>query len=243
MPALDPASPVPLYVQLAESLLGQIRAGALAPGQRIPSEHELAGRYGVGRPTVRQATGTLVRRGFVRRRRGAGTFVREPSAHVDLFSLGGTLASFAEQGLELQTDWVAPPEATVAPGELAVLGGREVFAMARRGCIGGEPVLVERIWMDARSFPDLDQHAPAGCSLSELVRTRYRLEPTAADQRFRVDLVGRALARWLGLEPGSPVLQVDRTLHFPGVGEAVVVRMDCRTDRFSFSQRIGADHG
>ena len=47
---LEPSSPLPLYHQLADELLRQIRAGAYPPGERIPSEHELARRYGLGRP-------------------------------------------------------------------------------------------------------------------------------------------------------------------------------------------------
>ena len=52
---LNPDSPVPLYHQLAEVLLDKIRAGDYPAGSRIPSEHQLAATYGIGRPTARQA--------------------------------------------------------------------------------------------------------------------------------------------------------------------------------------------
>jgi len=68
-------SPVPLYRQLADRLSAAIERGRFPVGERIPSEHELSRRYGVGRPTVRQATEVPVRRGLLRRRRGAGTCV------------------------------------------------------------------------------------------------------------------------------------------------------------------------
>jgi GntR family transcriptional regulator len=90
---LDPDSPVPLYRQLADELSAQISAGRLSAGERIPSEHELAARYSLGRPTVRQATEVLVRRRVLERRRGSGTYVSDVPPEVDLFSLGGTLAS------------------------------------------------------------------------------------------------------------------------------------------------------
>ncbi|HEX4355413.1 MAG TPA: GntR family transcriptional regulator, partial [Polyangiales bacterium] len=68
---LDAASPLPLYHQLAEELLAQITTGELVPGHKLPSEHELAASYGVGRPTVRQATDSLVQRGLLTRKRGS----------------------------------------------------------------------------------------------------------------------------------------------------------------------------
>ena len=59
--ALNPASPLPLYRQLADVLLARIREGEYPSGIRIPSEPELARTFRIGRPTVRQATDLLVR--------------------------------------------------------------------------------------------------------------------------------------------------------------------------------------
>jgi GntR family transcriptional regulator, transcriptional repressor for pyruvate dehydrogenase complex len=58
---------------LAERLLIQLRrqilSGALAPGQRIPSEQDISLAFGVGRTTVREALGGLVASGFATRQR------------------------------------------------------------------------------------------------------------------------------------------------------------------------------
>ncbi|MFW6357383.1 MAG: GntR family transcriptional regulator, partial [bacterium] len=91
---LNRSSPLPLYHQLAEAILAEIRSGVYAVGAKIPSENELAAVYSIGRPTVRQALDSLVRKGILVRRRGAGTFVAPQPETVDLFSLGGTMASF-----------------------------------------------------------------------------------------------------------------------------------------------------
>ena len=58
---LNPSLALPLYQQLADELSAGLQKGDYAVGSRIPSEHELAQRYGLGRPTVRQATEVLVR--------------------------------------------------------------------------------------------------------------------------------------------------------------------------------------
>src|SRR5688572_32774527 len=94
LPPLNPGSPVPLYHQLATSLSAAIAEGRFKPGERLPSEPELARRFGVTRPTVRQATRLLAERRLVEAKRGSGTFVRTPAEQVDLFSLAGTLEAF-----------------------------------------------------------------------------------------------------------------------------------------------------
>ncbi|HYO93665.1 MAG TPA: GntR family transcriptional regulator, partial [Polyangiaceae bacterium] len=96
---LNPASPLPLYHQLAELLSSRIARGELQPGARLPSEPELSRTHRIGRPTVRQATELLVQRGLIERRRGSGTYVRSAARRVDLFSLAGTLESFQAGGI------------------------------------------------------------------------------------------------------------------------------------------------
>ncbi|HEY6739521.1 MAG TPA: GntR family transcriptional regulator, partial [Actinopolymorphaceae bacterium] len=72
---LDRDSPVPLYHQLEQALLRLVTTETMAAGSRFPSETELCARFGVTRPTVRQALDRLVRVGVLRRERGRGTFV------------------------------------------------------------------------------------------------------------------------------------------------------------------------
>jgi GntR family transcriptional regulator len=234
---------LPLYAQLADKILAQIRAGEFSVGAKIPSEHELAKRYGIGRPTVRQATEMLVRRGYLLRRRGSGTFVTERESHVDLFSLGGTLSSFSRQGFELRTRLEEAPHLVSEEGD-HVFAGRLAYRMQRVGSVEGGPVLVETFWFDAAVFPFFDQLDVAGRSLSEVVLARYQLEATSADQRFSVVELTDAEAPLLGLKEGASVLLVERALHFRAGRSAVFAQMLCRTDRFRFSQHIsgGAQH-
>lgn len=72
---LDRLSPVPLYHQLERALLELIVGSGMAPDARFPSESELSARFGVTRPTVRQALERLVRVGVLRKERGKGTYV------------------------------------------------------------------------------------------------------------------------------------------------------------------------
>ncbi|MFI9247412.1 GntR family transcriptional regulator [Streptomyces sp. NPDC053086] len=55
----------PLYGQIAALLLGELRDGTIAPGERLPGERHLAAHFGVSRETVRQALEVLRRSGLV----------------------------------------------------------------------------------------------------------------------------------------------------------------------------------
>lgn len=66
------------HQQIRDNIEGQIRSGALKPGDRIPFEHELMAQYGVSRMTVNRALTPLDEAGLIERRKRAGSFVRLP---------------------------------------------------------------------------------------------------------------------------------------------------------------------
>jgi GntR family transcriptional repressor for pyruvate dehydrogenase complex len=67
--------------RLAALIEAQIDGGALAPGDRLPTEQKLADAHGVSRTVVREAVHQLKSQGLVRSRQGSGVFVTEPPAH------------------------------------------------------------------------------------------------------------------------------------------------------------------
>jgi GntR family transcriptional regulator len=241
---LDAAPPPPLYHQLAETLFAQIRAGDYLPGQRIPSEHVLAERFGVGRPTVRQATDALIQRGMLQRRRGSGTFVRSVPAQVDLFSLAGTLVSFEDRGIALSSELCGRSRKARVREPGHPLDGRDCAHIVRLSRVDDQPVLLEEFDFDAAHFPGLGRLSLTQRSISTLILEHFALRLQSADQTFRCVQLDASRARLLGLAGGATILRVDRTLNFALAPAAAFARMYCRTDRFAFSQRIGGNnHG
>ncbi|MGH8876897.1 MAG: GntR family transcriptional regulator [Stackebrandtia sp.] len=76
--AIDRQSATPYYQQLADALGQRLTSGALAIGERLPSENELCDQFGLSRATVRQALLLMQTRGLVTRVPGRGVYASEP---------------------------------------------------------------------------------------------------------------------------------------------------------------------
>ncbi|MEJ2201066.1 MAG: GntR family transcriptional regulator [Desulfuromonadaceae bacterium] len=238
---LNPRAPTPLYYQLAQKLEAGIAAGTYPTGSRIPSEPQLAARYGIGRPTVRQAIDSLVRKGLLSRRRGSGTYVCEPPQEIDLFSLDGTGASFRKKGVSMVSRLLGKTLLqTVSQEPRNPLVGRRAYVLSRLTSGEKKPILLEELYFDAELFPGFDRFDLSGQSLSKVAAEQYFLQPCGGRQNFGVDYLDGARGKLLEVDARTPLLRVERLLHFPQQSQAgFFSRLFCRTDQFVFSQTIG----
>ncbi len=89
-----------LYLQIADQVRSLIAAGEFAPGSRLPAERELAKRFGVSRPSLREALIALEVEGYVDVRPGSGIMVTTlKSAAPDDSSADGPLAILRARSL------------------------------------------------------------------------------------------------------------------------------------------------
>jgi GntR family transcriptional repressor for pyruvate dehydrogenase complex len=71
-----PIQPKKLSAEIVDQIKEHIASGNLGPGEKIPSERDLAVMLGVSRPSVREAIMVLEALGFLESRQGGGTYVR-----------------------------------------------------------------------------------------------------------------------------------------------------------------------
>ena len=119
---LEPIRPKKISEEIVSQVKQLISRGELKPGDRIPSERELATMLGVSRPSVREAIMVLEAMGFVESRQGGGTYVKaltESSIMNPLAKLvekrdPALLRSLAEvrMGLESWSAYLAAQRAT-----------------------------------------------------------------------------------------------------------------------------------
>ncbi|SFS74218.1 GntR family transcriptional regulator [Saccharopolyspora flava] len=157
--SVDHRSPVPLYFQVASQIEEAIASGALPVGARLDNEIELAGNLGLSRPTIRQAIGSLVDKGLVVRKRGAGTQVvfnhvkrslQLSSLHDDLTALDAAPSTRVLVN-ELRTP---PPEAARA---LGLSEQDQVLHLERVRHARGEPIARLRNYLPAGLLAPTDE--------------------------------------------------------------------------------------
>jgi DNA-binding GntR family transcriptional regulator len=235
---LDRRSPVPLYYQVSQQLEEAIASGAIKPGDRIDTEVEISERYGLSRPTVRQAIQELVNKGLLVRRRGVGTQVvhsqlRRP---VELTSLYDDLARARHQPRTkvLALEHV-PAESNVGTA-LGLPEGTDVQFLERLRSDGDQPLALMRNWIPF-SAATLDRETLESTGLYEVMR-RNGVQLRVANQRIGAKAATAGEARLLEIRAGAPLLTMQRTT-FDDAGRAVeYAEHSYRSDSYSFETTL-----
>ncbi len=125
-----------------QRLLELIQGGSLAPGDLLPSQHELARQLGISRPVLREAMQGLATAGLIEIRPGSGCYVRDPDRLTDPDVMFETLTH--ETALEaLEARMVVEVELAALAAARMTAADRgtieSVLARLRRGVARGQP--------------------------------------------------------------------------------------------------------
>lgn len=228
---------IPLYIQIAEGLIGQIETGALAPGERLPAERELSEILGVNRLTLRRALRVLETQGLIKRVHGVGTFIAEskidrPMDVVFRFTRGMQKRGFTPEARVISCE-VSVVEASLAR-DLALPLSSQAYQILRLRSINQEPVLLESYTIPLVRFPGLDRFDLEGRSIYEVMESEYGITIARARQSFEPVLASQFEADFLDLEIGAP-LMLERRISYDQDDRPVEHGKDrYRGDRFRF---------
>ena len=233
--------PLPLYVQLYETLRADIQAQRLKPHQQIPSERALCERFHVSRMTVRQALVDLARGGFLYSRAGKGTFVSEPKIDQQLKTLTGFSQEMANRGsapasrvLEAKLQPVSDDIAQI----LRIPLNSEIVLLTRVRLADGIPLAIETVHLPHHLCSNLLRHNFAVESLYDVLEHKYGYRLTRADQTIEAALAGPREIALLQLVPPAAVLTMER-LTFTDQNILIeYVQSTYRGDRYKFRSAL-----
>ncbi len=230
-----PQKGLPLYLQLKRSIEEAVNAGALGPGDALPSERDIAVKAEVSRVTVRKAVQDLVRSGLLVQRHGSGTFVAPRVNRVEqpLSRLTSFTEDMARRGMNVRSHWLDRGLYAPSPEEMMTLGlsaTERVTRVARLRIANDTPLAIERASLAAAILPD---PGAIGESLySALEATGHR--PVRAIQRLSAKNLSDAEAALLGAAPGSASLNIER-ISYLATGKVVeFTRSVYRGDTYDF---------
>jgi len=203
---------VPLHRQLFLVLHDEIGRGAMAPGDALPTEQALCDQFGVSRITVRRALADLAEQGYIERRQGVGSFVRQPDRSEETPPVGSYMDGLRQTQFQTSIEVVEhdirmPP--TSIGDALGGAGDMLHILRVRRERRTREPLMVTEAWLPTDLAGTLTAAALRRNPLYELlsgagvVVDRMQHEITA-------EIAGPRNARLLNTAIGSALLRVNR---------------------------------
>ncbi len=204
---------VPLHRQLFLVLHDEIARGAISAGAPLPTEQDLCDQFGVSRITVRRALADLASQGYITRRQGVGSFVREPNPtegeQIASRSYGAEMRQIQfESEVDVFEFGLRTPPHAIA-GKVKLVGEALYVLAVRRERRTGEPLLGTEAWLPGRLAENITAekmaHTPMFSLLADAGVTFTRLQ-----HEFTCEIAGPRNARLLDIAIGAPVLRINR---------------------------------
>lgn len=203
------------HAEIEQYLTEQIQSGALKEGDRLETEEALARRFGVSRPTVRQALRSLEEKGYLKRIKGSGTFVTEPKLlHTSTSFLASYRKEAQQQGHTVLTQVLS---FKIVHGEericqkLGVKRNTSLYRLVRlrrvQECHKGAPVVYTIVYIPVCSFPQMGELDFTDISLYDTLE-KYGLRVCHVSRILEVIPGDEALKDALEISAWEPLIKV-----------------------------------
>jgi GntR family transcriptional regulator len=211
----------------------------LGEGGGLPTERDLAARFGVARETVRQAVRELLIQGRVRRK-GRGTVVAGPKLEQPL-SLVSYTEGVRRQGRVPGRSLIGLDRMPAGAELAAQLGIGEtdpVWHLERVLLADDERVGLESTYVSVERFPHLERDFDPDSSFYAFLRDRLGVRFATAEERIETVLATPREALLIGTPPALPMLLLNRVSRDTDGRPVERVRSLYRGDRFSFTTHL-----
>ena len=207
----------PLYQQIKALILHSLQSGEWKPSAALPSEHDLAARFGVSQGTVRKAIDELAVENLLVRRQGKGTFVATHAEQQVQYRFLKLVPDSGDQGSEgpAQRSIIdckrLRASAEVARG-LSVRSGDAVLQVRRVLGFGGVATILEDLWLPAGPFKGLTAERLRSYDgpMYALFESEFGVRMVRAEEKIRAVLPDEEQCALLTVPAGTPLLSVER---------------------------------
>jgi DNA-binding GntR family transcriptional regulator len=232
---------IPQYRKLYEILRKHILDAVYREGDLLPSENELCQLYGMTRPTVRQALGTLANDGYIRKHQGKGSIVHQLPKEIGILSVSGTTSAVGDRNLK--TRIIVKPVLMQWPQDFMF----QLSALEKEsGCIHMErlrllddvPIFYDISYIANINLPRLTARQFEDKSLFQILRDDYRIEIKGGDQRIKAIRASAKVSRLLHLKRDQPVLHLERKMETNNPGLYLYSSIFCNTEKYAIFGRF-----
>ena len=226
---------LPLYYQVMRELKEQIVSGKLGPGDRLPSEARLTGRYRVSRVVIRQALQILEDQGLIERQRGRGTFVSRKVVDDAAPRISGSLEDLIHMSPETSLR-VAEFRLAKATPDLAEVFATEVdtdlFFVKRVRLVGERPLAVLTNYIPFEIGACISLSELTRQPLITLIEQRAGVDIEWASQVFEAVSADAEMAELLEVDLLTPLLKLTLTVYAADGSVVDLAHVFYRSDRY-----------
>lgn len=235
---------LPVYYQIKQAIKNWIVNKDFKPGEKIPSENELAGRFNVSRLTVRQAIYQLVQEGFLKSKRGEGTFVTNNETLIDNFGLEfiGFMDDLFYQVSKVKTVSAMisrVPSPKFVSEKLELKNENEEVISIRRVRFLRDKVFSYTVnYLPLPLGLKINEKELYKKALMEIVEHDLGIQFTEAFQTIQASFANQEIAGQLGIPSGSPILYVERVMYTKGRKPVEFVQSSHPGDMYKYIVRL-----
>jgi len=237
------ATLLPVYYQIKQTIKNWIINKDFNPGEKIPSENELAEKFKVSRLTVRQAISQLVQEGFLISKRGEGTFVTNNESLISSFSLEftGFMDDLFYQISKSKTKSVKINRMTVpklAKEKLELEDEHEVVQIKRVRFLEDKSFAYTINYLPIEIGSKINEKDLFKKPLLQILEQDFGIQFNEALQTIEASFADKEVAEQLGITSGSPILFVERIMYTKKRRPVELVQSSYRGDLYKYIVRL-----
>ncbi|WP_144630324.1 GntR family transcriptional regulator [Bordetella genomosp. 13] len=215
LPEAPPGSP--LYEQVKQAVLAALAQGEWKQGDAIPPEKQLAERFGVSIGTLRKAIDDLAAENILVRQQGRGTYVAVHSRNSHFFKFFRVVRQDGHKSYPVTAlqRFRRVRATALAREKLGLAAGASVFEFSNVLSLNGDVVQVDDICLPEVRFTGLTERVlrERTGTLYSFYQDLFGVNVIATDERLRTCLADLQHAAWLGVQEGTPLLEVRRVAY------------------------------
>jgi len=204
----------PRYIQIIQYYVDKIEKGYLNNGDKLPTEEEICKFFNVSRITARQALNELANAGYIIKKQGVGSYVRN-KMKMQLNSLQGFSEEMRSKGLEPRSEIlsleICDPSIEVAE-KLKIDMTVKVYSICRLRYANDMALSLENVYIPFFQCPGIEHNDLTG-SLYKVLFENYGISLKKANQSIEAGFIDKKTAKLLNVKAGTQALIIERVTY------------------------------
>ena len=206
----------PLYEQLMDAIIENIRNQTYKRGDKLPTETELESIYKVSRITVRRAVKELCDKKILVKKQGKGTFVLDTNLRLQLNVIKGFHDTMEDLNKHTSSQMLSlkkyVPSMKVA-GYLSLPPESQIIEIKRLLSSDGTEMFIDTCYIPPERYPDIENYLKGDFSVYQILTNFYHVNMVNSEKVIKVRKASKEEAGYLHCQEGDPVFDIFKIVY------------------------------